>query len=57
MSKIIGTVFFLLMMAAIISRATGHHELTNQFNTYAKRMATATAQSAASPYDASSSSR
>lgn len=44
MRKVIGTIFFILMMAAIISRATGNHEFTNQANTYAKRMATATAE-------------
>jgi len=44
MSKAIGTIFFILMLAAALSRATGHHQRTNDFTTYAHRMATATDQ-------------
>lgn len=44
MRKTIGTIFFILMLAAAISRATGHHEFTNKATIYAHRMATATAE-------------
>lgn len=44
MRKVISLVFFALMILAALSRATGHHERTNLYTTYANRMATATAE-------------
>jgi hypothetical protein len=47
--KFVATIFFILALATVVSGATGHHELTNQMNTYAHRMATETAQAAGNP--------
>ena len=54
--RAIATIFFILALAAAVSRATGHHEMTNDFTTYAKRMATATTIAKTATAQAASSS-